>query len=116
MNTNKTVRLWLDDERDPTNGIIQQEFGAKGDEVWVKTVDAAKQYILSYNVVSISFDHDLGNLEETGYDLAKWIEERSFKGHMKRIEWFVHSMSIVGRKNIIEAMKKSETFWRQHNE
>ena len=54
------IKLWLDDERDPKNPIIQNLFGAEGDEVWVKTAYAAIQYLRQGNVESISLDHDLG--------------------------------------------------------
>lgn len=54
------MRIWLDDERDPTNPLVQQQFGATGSEVWVKTAEKLINYIKSGTVEYISFDHDLG--------------------------------------------------------
>lgn len=55
----------------------------------------------------ISFDHDLGENEETGYDLAKWLEERHYsevQPHLNII-YSIHSANPVGRKNIQQALK-----------
>jgi len=35
------LRVWLDDERDPTDPQVQRDFGAHGDEIWVKTAPEA---------------------------------------------------------------------------
>jgi len=56
----------------------------------------------------ISFDHDLGNDEDgTGYDVAKFIEERVVRGTMEPIEYSVHSANPVGANNIDNAMKSA---------
>ena len=54
------MRIWLDDNRDPTDPKIQIKYGAKGDEVWVKTTKEAKELLLTGQVESIAFDNDLG--------------------------------------------------------
>ena len=54
------IRLWLDDERDPKDPQIQNNFGARRDEVWVKTADEAKKLLSGGNVISVSLDHDYG--------------------------------------------------------
>ena len=55
------MRLWLDDERDPHDPIVQAKFGATGDEIWVKTAEEAVGYIIlnKDRIKSISLDHDL---------------------------------------------------------
>lgn len=106
-----TIKLWLDDERDPKNPEIQSKFGAEGDEVWVKSAGTAIQYLKQGNVESISLDHDLGSGCGTGMDVAKWIEEQAFHGTLPRLWWAVHSMNPVGRKDMTRAMKKAEEFW-----
>jgi len=110
------VRLWLDDERDPSDPYIQQMFGARGDEIWANTVDEALNYILNENVVYISFDHDLGDDPKNGYDLAKWIEEKAFHGEIGRIEWRVHSQNPSGGSNIAKSMEAAERFWDRNEQ
>ena len=105
-----SIRLWLDDNRDPKNHIIQQEFGAKGDEVWVKTVAEAKTYVQQGNVSFISFDNDLGP-GESGSDLATWIEEQAYHKTIPRIEWTVHSRNPIESRNIYMALRNADKFW-----
>lgn len=104
------ISLWLDDQRDPQNSFIQREFGATGQEIWIKTVDEAKQYIMQGNVASISFDNDLGNDQE-GYDLAKWIEEKAYYAEIPRLKWSVHSQNTVQSSKIKQAMENADKYW-----
>lgn len=107
------MKLWLDDERDPKDPYIQGEFGAEGDEIWVKTAAEAIRYLKSGNVTHISLDHDLGPKSAgTGMDVAKWIEEQAFHGTLPRLDWDVHSMNSVGLLNITRAMMKSDEYWK----
>lgn len=50
----------------------------------------------------ISFDHDLGYGEPTGYDIAKWIVEEDMKRKILPINFSfnVHSANPVGKANI----------------
>lgn len=112
------MKIWLDDERDPTIPFIQQNFGAKGDEVWVKTASEAKKLIndsllAGRTIESISFDHDLGETAAgtDGYAVAAWIEYLAAHNEMGRIQWYVHSANSVGRERITAAMKGAERFW-----
>lgn len=109
------MKLWLDDVRNPRDRKIQKKFGACGDEIWVKTIEEALQWIENpeLRITSISFDHDLGEDIPTGYDLAKWFEERAFYGLTAQIEWRVHSANPVGAKNITSAMKNADRFWER---
>ena len=104
------MKLWLDDERDPTTPTVQRMFGAHGDEVWVKTADEAIHMLRTRPVTAISFDHDLGE-GKSGYEVAKFIEAAAYHATMGRIEWAVHSANAVGRANIVAAMKKAEEYW-----
>lgn len=105
------VSLWLDDERDPNKPFIQQEFGAQPGMIWVKTAPEAITYLQKGNVGYISIDHDLG-VPETGYDLAKWIEEQAYNGKLPPLQWTVHSQNMIGRRNIITAMKNADRYWQ----
>ena len=107
------MKLWLDDERDPKKPFIQSEFGAEGDEIWVKTAYQAICYLKQGNVESISLDHDLGESAGTGMDVAKWIEEQAFHGTIPRITWMIHSKNTVGVKNMTKALIKADEFWNQ---
>lgn len=110
------IALWLDDERDPRDPYIQQMFGAKGDEIWVQTVEEAMNYINNQNVVYISLDHDLGEGQPTGYDLSKWIEEQAFNGQINRMIWRVHSQNPSGGANISQSMQAAERFWDRNGQ
>lgn len=109
------IKLWLDDERDPTSKRIQEQFGADGDEVWVKTAREAIAALEAGNVSSISLDHDLGPGDGTGMDVAKWIEENAFNNTLKSLKWYIHSLSAIGRKNMQGALINANKYWTDHN-
>lgn len=116
MNGEYGIHLWLDDERDPSNAYIKNNFGSRGDEVWVKTAAEAIKLLSQENVVSISLDHDLGPPEAgSGHDVAKWIEEAAFHGHLKPVKWRVHSANPVGSSNMAAALNSAERFWNRVN-
>lgn len=109
------MRLWLDDERDPEDPIIQKDFGAKPGMVWTKTAAEAITLLQSGNVEYISFDHDLGlESAETGYEIAKWIEEQAYYNNIARMGWTVHSANPVGVKRIKYAMNNANKYWTEH--
>ena len=112
------IRLWLDDERDPKNHKIQELFGAKGNEIWVKTAQEAIGYIENseYEIEHISFDHDLGdpNTNGDGYDVAKLIEQKAYFNEIKPFSWDVHSQNPTGAKNISDAMNNADKYWRKN--
>ena len=104
------MKIWLDDERDPCNPVIQSKFGAKGDEVWVKTSSHAIFLIKTEQVTHISFDHDLGG-DDNGYIVAQEIERLAYEKLINRINWRVHSQNPVGRNRIRAAMKNADKYW-----
>lgn len=110
------MKLWLDDERDPTCEKIQEKFGSCGDEHWVKNANDAIAYISQNIVESISLDHDLGENAGSGIEVANFIEEQAFLGKLERIEWRIHSMNPIGRKNMERALNNAEKFWSSNNE
>ena len=107
------MKLWLDDERDPKDPIIQSRFGAIGDETWVKTAEEAVGYIILHRqrIKSISLDHDLGPNSSPGYNVATWIEAQAYLGRLNRITWSVHSMNVVGAKRMIQSLRNADTYW-----
>ncbi len=106
------IHLWLDDERDPAHPATQKRYGSTGDEVWVKTVPEAMEYLQRCTVESISLDHDLGEGQATGYDLAKWIEKQAYNWTIPPFKWEVHSSNPSGAFNIRMALSAANKFWK----
>ena len=107
------IYVWLDDIRDPNNLEVQKRFGSQPGMVWAKTVDDAIKLLEQGNVVFIDFDHDLGEENKDGYDLAKWIEQMAYENKLKPFKWTVHSLNPSGAKMIEQAMRSAERFWEQ---
>ena len=99
------LRVWLDDLRFPP-----EEYN-----VWAKTAEECIAILNTGGVTSLSFDHDLGEGNGTGYDVACWIEKAAFFGRLSKIQWRVHSMNSVGAKNIKAAMRKADQYWSNKN-
>lgn len=106
------IKIWLDDERDPTQEHIKTQFGSTGDEIWCKTIQEAQELLSTGNVESISFDHDLGVEDQfDGAKLADWIEEQAYHATIAKIKWRVHSMNVVGRMEIVKIMTNADKWW-----
>lgn len=109
------IRIFLDDERDPKDPLIQSNFGAEGDETWAKTAQVAINYLKQGNVEFISLDHDLGpESSGTGMDVARWIEEEAYHGSLPKLSWSIHSKNPVGRKNMMRALVKADEYWSKN--
>lgn len=108
------IKLWLDDERNPQDAVIQELFGADSEMVWVKTADAAIARLKSNAVAWISLDHDLGTTA-TGYDVARWIEQRAHSGELNRLAWTVHSANIVGARAMRRALENADRYWSEQD-
>jgi hypothetical protein len=72
-----------------------------------ETIDVLSQQRVSH----ISFDHDLGDGNGTGYEVACWIEEQAALKTLAPITWTVHSSNSVGRANISQAMQSAQRYW-----
>ncbi len=94
------IKLWVDDQRQPPAGF----------NAHARSYAEAMDYLESGKVSEISLDHDLGE-EKTGYDIAKWIEEKAFYGEITRILWSVHSANPVGATQMSQALKNADAFW-----
>lgn len=98
------IRIWLDDCREMPNDL--------GYTYHCKTVDQVINILLGEEEIwLISFDHDLGENQKTGYDLAKWIEREVHLNTMKPPHWLIHSANPVGHKNIAAAMMAAHKFY-----
>lgn len=101
------MKVFLDDLRTPPEG-------------WVltKTVQETLTLLKTCEVTHLSLDHDLGSLDETGYDVVKWIETVVVFGFVPPIIT-VHSSNPVGRIRMqagIESIKKIEKALKEAGE
>ena len=83
------IKVYLDDERETPVGWQR-----------VYTYEECIELLDTEIVSHLSLDHDLGT-EKTGYDVAKWIEEKVYcnpKYNPPIIT--IHSTNPSGRKNI----------------
>jgi hypothetical protein len=95
------MRIWLDDKRE-----MPKDF-----DFWAKTADEAAKQIKTGNVTHISFDHDLGTGNNTGYAVAAYIEQLAYDGEIKPLTWEIHTANPAGRKYIELAMESADRFW-----
>lgn len=89
-------RLFLDDERFPANDGLVWEICRNLAEVKQKV---SEKGLPTY----ISFDHDLGDNEPTGYDVVKYLVDLDLDGILfwpENFDYYVHSQNPVGKKNI----------------
>ena len=101
FNDTKGIRLWLDDHRPMPAHYTH----------WAKTARQAIEILQTGEVIECSLDHDLGNQVETGYDVAKWIEEHAHDGTLSKIRCRVHSQNPAGAKNIKLALQGAYRAW-----
>lgn len=94
-----TWNLFIDDERDPPNDGREWVIARSGREVM--------NYFLNLGMPSyISFDHDLGRDEGTGYDIAKLLVDIDMKTphdvykFPADFDFYVHSQNPIGKANI----------------
>ena len=79
----KGIFLWLDDIRPMPAHYTH----------WAKTARQAIEILQTGEVIECSLDHDLGNQVETGYDVAKYIEEQAHNKTLPRIRCKIHSQN-----------------------
>lgn len=86
------LKIYLDDERKSPLG-------------WVQVYDYQGCIdMLRFNPSHLSLDHDLGE-DKTGYDIIKWIEEKTFTDPNYNPPIItVHSANPAGRQNIERAI------------
>lgn len=99
--------LFLDDERFPAR------VSAVGDFKIARTIAEAQEIIRQHGVPDfISFDHDLGDNEPTGYDFAKWLVDQHLNGNLNisSMGFYVHSQNPVGARNINMLLAKFMDF------
>lgn len=95
------MNIWLDDVRMPEKDpdyIIDPPPVA--DWIWVKNLAELEVLLMTFEgrIDVMSFDHDLGLGEPTGYDIIKWLQENHLDRYPRRTT--VHSWNPIGAKNI----------------
>ena len=92
-------KIYLDDIRNPKS---------EGWEI-IRNFDDFVNLINEFGIPDeISFDHDLGENEKTGYDCAKWLCEYCWTNGIPIPTWNVHSANPVGRDNIVQLIQNYE--------
>lgn len=83
------LKIFLDDERQEPKGWIKKSN-------YLQCIEILEQCKVSH----LSLDHDLGE-EKTGYDVVKWIEEKSFHDASYQPPiMIIHSANPAGRQNM----------------
>jgi hypothetical protein len=120
MENEMTYNLFIDDERVPSdvtwaNNLTEQYMYTVHDWIIARNWYETENIILAYGMpVMISFDHDLGENEPTGYEIAQRISEMVMDGVEELPEKFafmVHSKNPVGAENIFEYMNNFIGHW-----
>jgi len=115
-----TYNLFIDDERDPSDVTWAKTIGEQYmynvyDWIIARNWNEAENIILTYGMPStISFDHDLGKDEKTGYFIAQRICEMVMDGLEElpaNFSFMVHSKNPVGEENIRSYMKNFLDNW-----
>lgn len=100
------MRVWLDDERPMPDGY----------DIHVRNSEYMKCLIDTGLITKLSLDHDLGVGRPTGYDIAKYLEEKYANGDMNIwITFLVHSQNPVGVTNIKRALQSAYRYWTLKN-
>lgn len=101
--------IFLDDERLPPD---------RDDRIWLVARNRSQFFkaISHFGMPThISFDHDLGEGEPTGYEIAKeWIEDMALRDMPTpgaSFTYDVHSMNPVGRDRIKNWMEDTRYVW-----
>lgn len=103
------MKVYLDDERETPEG-------------WFRVYTAAEAILTlaAGGVTEISLDHDLGQIgwneeqedpENTGYTVAKWIEQAAFEGRLPRTIVHLHTANPVGLLRMHAAICNANRYW-----
>lgn len=88
------MKIYLDDERKAPVGWTK-----------VSTPQETIELLENYDVEELSLDHDLG-IEETGYDVVLWLEEKVvMEGYIPPVIK-VHSSNPAGRDRMLQGIRK----------
>lgn len=104
-----TWNLFIDDERYPVNVTWgSPEFYNQFPWTIARTMTQVQDLVHEWGFPSfISFDHDLGDGEPTGKDIANWLIEYDLDHRTMPpdFQFYVHSRNPVGKQNIESILK-----------
>lgn len=123
--------LFLDDFRNPIDVIYYINNPIYINEKWVvvRNYDEFIFYITKNGLPNIvSFDHDLADIhyknqknidysqyeEKTGYHCVKWLVNYCIDNNLEFPEWYIHSMNIIGSKNMESYIKNYLKFKKEN--
>ena len=99
--------VYLDDVRNGPTHDYEETHSQIANKEWVivRRTEYIKELLKAGLINDLSLDHDLGNDDITGYQLALWMEEEKYwpKGIIS-----VHSANPVGRVNIIAVLARNK--------
>lgn len=99
------MKIWLDDIRQMPAGFDRH----------VRTAAEAIGLLAKGGVSAISLDHDLGENDGTGYDVACWIRQAACVGKLQPIEVMIHSANPFGSYRMEQAIDQAKEFWNDKN-
>ena len=95
----KTTYIYVDDLRDAPR--VPEEVSLIICRSYKQAVNAIDFFIQRKVEIILDLDHDLGGIK-SGYDVAKYFISTGYEN----MKFKVHSMNIVGRKNITEILQR----------
>ena len=102
-----TYNLFIDDERNPIDvkwgDWHEQELYRDAEWIIARNWHEVLELVVSLGLPSlISFDHDLGDGEKTGYEIAQKLCDMIMDGVAlpENFDFMVHSKNPVGAENI----------------
>lgn len=99
MSSYEKIYIFVDDVRNAPN--ISEDIGLITCRSYKQAINAIDHFIQRNVEIILDLDHDLGGIK-SGYDVAKYFISTGYKN----MKFKVHSMNIVGRKNIIELLER----------
>ena len=103
-------KIYIDDERLPSTNWAKDGSVI----IIVRNMEQFKEVIAKFDKpVSISFDHDLGENQPTGYDIAHWLVY-DCQLDTRNIDINVHSANPVGANNIRMLFNSWERFLNEN--
>lgn len=123
----KGYKIYLDDERFPRTKVTRigrmlcmfaELFGLRvccGEWTIARNEREFISLVEKHGLpVEMSFDHDLGDNEPTGYDIVKWlINEKQYD--LRNVKINVHSANSVGRENMEGLIRNWNRFLNVNN-
>lgn len=110
--------IWLDDMRNPFTNNFLEKFSPVNAYtcyvVWLKSYDEFKNWIDKNGLPkAICFDHDLGDIEKTGYDCAKYLVEFCMNNDCDIPKFGIQSSNVPGSNNISGILSSYHKFYRE---